>query len=562
MRTATIILLLALLLPAPTAALTTRVIVFVADGWGFSQLDLQAYWRGERRPFESDPAWTRLAMSNYAWVEADDQPPYGDGAFVGLHGYDPAAAWAAWSWMQNFATDSAAAATAMATGVKTYNAAIGMGIGDGTAAGRVPLVNVMQRADALGMATGVVTSVPVSHATPAGFSAHNVDRGDYAGIALEMLAGPLDVIAGAGHPDYDDNGGFVPENPADAARYRYVGGYPSWTALRGGAAGGDTPWEFTDDPARLAAIAAGADVPSRLCALARVRETLQYNRAGRPPANDPQPPNTVPFLTGVPSLTTLALAALAVLDADPDGFVLMVEGGAVDWAGHARAAGRQIEELDDFASAVDAVVEWISARNAWDATLVVVTGDHETGFLWGPGVDPARPGTWFRPLQDNGPGVMPGFRYYTGGHSNQVIPFFARGAGAGRFAARADESDPVRGAYLDNTELAPVLFDLLAELGAESPPPALALLGNHPNPFNPGTTIRIALPAAGRAVLAIHDVRGRLVRTLHDGVLPAGEHEVRWNGVDRAGRRVASGVYRARLTAGGRSVTRPLAVLR
>ena len=81
-------------------------------------------------------------------------------------------------------------------------------------------------------------------------------------------------------------------------------------------------------------------------------------------------------------------------------------------------------------------------------------------------------------------------------------------------------------------------------------PAAMALRQNHPNPFNPATTIAFALPAASRAVLAVYTVDGRRVVTLVDGELPAGNHEITWDGRDTSGRRVASGAYFYRLRAG------------
>ncbi len=80
---------------------------------------------------------------------------------------------------------------------------------------------------------------------------------------------------------------------------------------------------------------------------------------------------------------------------------------------------------------------------------------------------------------------------------------------------------------------------------------ALRLFQNHPNPFNPITTIRYALPADGAARLAVHDVAGRRVRTLFDGRLPAGEHRAVWDGRDDAGAMVAGGIYFYRLQAVG-----------
>ena len=78
-------------------------------------------------------------------------------------------------------------------------------------------------------------------------------------------------------------------------------------------------------------------------------------------------------------------------------------------------------------------------------------------------------------------------------------------------------------------------------------PPVLELTGNHPNPFNPRTTISFGLPAAGHANLRIIDLRGTLVRELVDEALPAGRHARIWDGTDASGRPVASGVYLYRL---------------
>lgn len=88
-------------------------------------------------------------------------------------------------------------------------------------------------------------------------------------------------------------------------------------------------------------------------------------------------------------------------------------------------------------------------------------------------------------------------------------------------------------------------------------------LGGYPNPFNPRTTLRFTLPAAADVTLEVHDLAGRLVRRLARGALPAGEHEVAWDGTDEAGRGVASGQYVARLLAGGSApVTRKLTLVR
>ncbi|HEU4725814.1 MAG TPA: FlgD immunoglobulin-like domain containing protein, partial [Candidatus Eisenbacteria bacterium] len=86
---------------------------------------------------------------------------------------------------------------------------------------------------------------------------------------------------------------------------------------------------------------------------------------------------------------------------------------------------------------------------------------------------------------------------------------------------------------------------------------------NYPNPFNPRTTIRYTLARPGRVALRVFDVTGRLVATLRDDVEPAGDREVEWDGRDRAGRTVASGVYIYRLsTESGENASRRMAVVK
>jgi len=74
-------------------------------------------------------------------------------------------------------------------------------------------------------------------------------------------------------------------------------------------------------------------------------------------------------------------------------------------------------------------------------------------------------------------------------------------------------------------------------------------LQNHPNPFNPSTTITFAVPEAGEVTLAIYNLRGQLIQTLHSGPIAAGQHSVVWNGTDFRGAKVASGVYVYKLQA-------------
>ena len=94
-------------------------------------------------------------------------------------------------------------------------------------------------------------------------------------------------------------------------------------------------------------------------------------------------------------------------------------------------------------------------------------------------------------------------------------------------------------------------------------PAAVLTLGNAPNPFNPMTTVFFVLDAPGDAVLRIHDVRGRTLRTFRRGGLNAGtRYEVTWNGRDESGRDLPSGVYLCQLEAHGNTVTKRMSLIR
>ena len=86
----------------------------------------------------------------------------------------------------------------------------------------------------------------------------------------------------------------------------------------------------------------------------------------------------------LPSLDTLALGALNVLKQNPNGFLVMIEGGAVDWGAHDNFKGRMLAEQISFNRAVETVVRWIETNSSWDETMLVVTSDHETGYITAP----------------------------------------------------------------------------------------------------------------------------------------------------------------------------------
>lgn len=182
-------------------------------------------------------------------------------------------------------------------------------------------------------------------------------------------------------------------------------------------------------------------------------EAATTTQQARTKIGNKHPDKDMPLNDNVPTLVTMTRGALNVLGRKPNGFFLMIEGGAVDWANHNNLPGRMIQEQTDFNRAVEAVVQWVEKNSSWDETLVVITADHETGLLWGPESD-KHP---FQPLVDKGPGKIPGLKYNSKKHSNSPVPVFARGVGAEQLATIVVGNDPVRGPYVDNTGIAEVV---------------------------------------------------------------------------------------------------------
>ena len=115
-----------------------------------------------------------------------------------------------------------------------------------------------------------------------------------------------------------------------------------------------------------------------------------------------------------------------------------------------------IEEEIDFNRSVEAVMEWVRKNSNWGETLLIVTGDHEGGYLTGPDSDPHR-----TEIVDNGRGNLPGMEWHSGNHTNNIIPLFAKGPVADQLKKRADVGDPVRGSYIDNTDIGQLIMALL-----------------------------------------------------------------------------------------------------
>nr|WP_049791191.1 alkaline phosphatase [Shewanella violacea] len=225
--------------------------------------------------------------------------------------------------VSGYVTDSAAAATALATGVKSYNGAISVDINKQT------IPTIMEKAKALGLATGVAVTSQINHATPAAFLSHNESRSNYDALAKSYLTTDTDVMLGGGKK-------YFPVSLIEkfqAKGYQYLSDFNQLDSIKQGKVIGlfanvQLPWAIDD--------------------------------------NDKN------------KLSKMTAKALELLSQHDKGFVLLIEGSLIDWAGHNNDIVTAMGEMEEFANAIEVVEQYI--RNN-DNTLMLVTADHNTGGL-------------------------------------------------------------------------------------------------------------------------------------------------------------------------------------
>jgi alkaline phosphatase len=313
-------------------------------------------------------------------------------------------------------TDSAAGATAYATGHRTYNHVVGevpegadrdvdfTGEGRGVQNGQNatssrrpirPAGTIVEGAQLAGMRTGVVTTTRVTHATPASFSSHVADRDDENEIALEQVYSlDLNVILGGGASRFLGKDAFPARSARDDARdlmadaehrgyaiardagslretvAEMVAEESSGERSRGGNASA-APFAKRQFGPRVLGLFADSHLAYEIDGLAG--DGLAGFRNGATPSRED---------FEAPSLVTMLDAALAVLDArfaehdNDEGFFLLVEAGRVDHAAHANDAGAVVGEICAYDRAFKRAVEYVASR---DDALVVATSDHDTG---------------------------------------------------------------------------------------------------------------------------------------------------------------------------------------
>ena len=274
----------------------------------------------------------------------------------------------------HYITDSGAAGTAFACGHKTNNGTIGM-----DSEGK-PVKSILEIAKQNGLATGLVSTSAITDATPAAFIAHESSKNSHEDIAKDFLKTDIDVFIGGGYDYFANRTDKL--NLIDSLKARGYKVESSMNALR------------KSTSLKLAGLIAPGNTPYRL-----------DGRGDMLPASSRK--------------------AIEILNKNPKGFFLMIEGSEIDLAAHAKDIPPLIDETLDFDDAVGEVLDF--AKNDGH-TLVVITADHETGgvAIIGGNIQTHR-------------AIL---NLPTKGHTAIMVPVFAYGPGADKF-----------GGIYDNTEL-------------------------------------------------------------------------------------------------------------
>jgi len=275
-----------------------NIILMIGDGMGLTQASAGMYANDNRIAFERVPV-------------------------IGLHkSYSS----------DNLVTDSAAGATAFACGKKTYNGAIGVD------PDTVACQTLLEYASSIDMATGLVATSTIVHATPASFFGHEALRSSYENIAIQLAESDVDFFVGGGKQFFsqriEDSRNLIKEMEAKGRNVE----------------------DFFDTP---------FDKIS-----ANPQQQFGYFAANKDPLPVAQGRNYL-----VPA-TEVAMDYLDKRDVENKGFFLMIEGSQIDWGGHANKSEYIISETIDFSNAVDKVLDFAERDGE---TLVVITADHETG---------------------------------------------------------------------------------------------------------------------------------------------------------------------------------------
>lgn len=278
---------------------------------------------------------------------------------------------------RNVVTDSGAGATAFSCGCKTYNGAIGV------YKDKTPCLTILEQAEQKGLATGLVATSSITHATPASFIAHVPDRSDMEAIATYFLQTDIDLLIGGGLRYFN-------QRRTDQRDLR--------SELR---AKGFNIADFSEK--KLSELTLSPDQPFAWFSAAEEPVSASKGRD---------------YLTLAAQISPVFLSKRS-----EKGFFLMIEGSQIDWACHANNAPETVSEMLDFDSAIGEALKFAEADGN---TLVIVTADHETGGMV---------------LEQGHAKDSLDMEYNTSNHTASMVPVFAYGPGAERFSGIYDNTD-------------------------------------------------------------------------------------------------------------------------
>lgn len=278
-------------------------------------------------------------------------------------------------------TDSAASATAMSTGVKTYNGAIGVD------EDRNELKLLVDYASEKGLSTGFITTSSITHATPAAFYSHNVSRNKEFDIARQLSESEVVVIIGGGYKF------FLPENENGKRK-------DGRNLLKEMQNNNFSVFHNMDD-----LLSVDIEKTDKLIALLAYKEIQKEKN----PAH---------------KLADMTKVAIQILDKNKNGFFLMVEGAQIDWEAHDHEYEKMLFQLEDFNEAIGVGLDFAELE---DDVLILVTADHETGGLTL--LDGGHNSNKFRE------------KWSTGDHTGSAIPLLSFGPGSELFGGMIENDE-------------------------------------------------------------------------------------------------------------------------
>ncbi len=313
-----------------------NIILMIGDGMGLPQISAATYAANNKN----------LSFENFQ--------------VVGLHKSHSAS---------DLITDSAAGATAFATGQKTYNGAVGMSVDT------LPLKTILEECEEKGLATGLVATVAITHATPAAFIAHQPRRVMYERIAADFLETDIDYFVGGGKQYFDRRKGDNRNLYNELIKKGYK----------------------VSDYFEAPLVQTKPDV----------KRPFAYFTADKHP---------LPVTAGRNYLSFATIQAVQFLkNRSEKGFFIMIEGSQIDWGGHSNDGNWMLQETLDFDRAITEALRFAQQDGN---TLVIVTADHECGGLC---------------ITEKSKMGRPRFKFSTNGHTASLVPVFAYGPGSELF---------------------------------------------------------------------------------------------------------------------------------